>query len=223
MTTNVVTVAEETPFKEVVRALERDHISGVPVVGRDGVLVGVVSEVDLLRSVNSRSHGVGAALRRWLGPGRRGTPFGLTAADLLSSPAVTIRAEASVAEAARQLDQHGFKRLPVVDDDGRLIGIVSASDLLRVFLRTDGELAEDIECEVFERGLGVVVNFTTVQVEVREGVATLRGELEYRSTAQAAVAATRAVDGIVDVVDELTFAIDDIHHQVPRVDERLTR
>ena len=136
---------------------------------------------------------------------------------------MTVSADASVAEAARLPTHHGIKRLLVVDEAGRLVGIVSAGDLLRVFLRPDRELAEEIGREVFERGLGVVVNPATVHVEVREGVATLRGEPEYRSTAQAAVGLTRNVDGIVDVVDELTFAADDTHHQLPRIDERLAR
>ncbi len=223
MTTDVVTVTEETPFKEVVRAIERDRISGVPVVDRDGKLVGVVSEVDLLRKDTAVGRGTGAALRRWLGLGRRAGRSGITAADLLSSPAITVGAAASVSEAARLLNRHAIKRLPVVDETGRLVGIVSASDLLRVFLRPDGELVEDIQCEVLARGLGLVVNPTTVQVDVHEGVATLRGELEYRTTAEAAVAATRTVDGIVDVVDELTFVVDDTRHQPPRVDERLLR
>ena len=219
MSTDVVTVTRETPFKEVVRVIERDRISGVPVVDGEGVLVGVISEVDLLRRDTARAGRVRAALTAL----RRERHSRTTAADLFSSPAITIDANASVAEAARQLNQHRVKRLPVVDAAGRLVGIVSASDLLRVFLRTDGELVEDIECEVFERGLGVVVNPTTIRVEVREGVATLRGELEYRSTVAAAVAATRGVDGVVDVIDELTYAVDDTRHQPPRVDERLVR
>jgi len=225
MTTEVVVVHAQTPFKEVVRALDHDRISGVPVVDGDGVLVGVVSEADLLRNGLARDGrgGVARLARRWLGLGRSGKPAGVAARDLLTSPAVTVTADASVAEAARLLDRHGIKRLPVVDGAGRLVGIVSAGDLLRVFLRPDRELAHEISREVFERGLGVVVNPATVQVDVREGVATLRGELEYRSTAQAAVALARSVDGIVDVEDELAFAVDDTHHQPPRVDERLVR
>lgn len=223
MTTGVVTVTEKTPFKEVVRAIERDRISGVPVVDEDGTLVGVVSEVDLLRKRNPDGRGIGAAVRRWLGFGRRADRSGITAADLLSSPVITVGAGASIAEAARLLDRHAIKRLPVVDEAGRLVGIVSASDLLRVFLRPDGELAEDIACEVFERGLGIAVNPATVSLEVRDGVATLRGELEFRTSAEAAVAATRRVDGIVDVVDELTFVVDDVRNPPPRIDERLLR
>ena len=225
MTTEVVVVRAQTPFKEVVRALDRDRISGVPVIDGDGVLVGVVSEADLLRTGLARSRRGGAtrSVRRRFGLGRGSRPAGTAARDLLTSPAVTVTADASVAEAARLLEHHGVKRLPVVDAAGRLVGIVSVGDLLRVFLRPDRELAGEIRREVFERGLGVVVNPATVHVKVREGVATLGGELEYRSLAQAAVALTRSVDGIVDVEDELTFAVDDTHHQVPRVDERLAR
>lgn len=224
MTTEVVVVHAQTPFKEVVRALEQDRISGVPVLDGNGVLIGVVSEADLVRTgLAGGGRGAVRRVRRWFRIGRTRRPVGASARDLLTGPPVTVSADASVAEAARLLTRHGIKRLPVVDGAGRLVGIVSAGDLLRVFLRPDRELAEEISREVFERGLGVVVNPATVHVDVREGVATLRGELEYRSTAQAAVALTRNVDGIVDVMDELTFAADDTHRQLPRIDERLAR
>ncbi|HEU5333375.1 MAG TPA: CBS domain-containing protein [Actinocrinis sp.] len=225
MTTEVVVVRVHTPFKEVVRALDHDRISGVPVIDGDGVLAGVVSEADLLRNglAGVGRRGVVRSVRRRLGIGRGAKPAATTAGDLLTSPAVTVSADASVAQAARLLVQHGIKRLPVVDAAGRLVGIASAGDLLRVFLRPDRELADEIGREVFERGLGVMVNPTTVHVDVREGVARLRGELEYRSMAQAAVAMTRSIDGIVDVEDELTFTVDDAHHRLPRVDERLVR
>jgi CBS domain-containing protein len=223
MTIDVVTVTRDTPFKDVVRAIERDRIGGVPVLDGDGVLAGVISEADLLRKPGAHGRGTGAAFQRWIGLGRRAVPSGITAADLLTSPAVTVSATAQVAEAARLLNRHGIKRLPVVDDAGRLVGIVSASDLLRVFLRPDSDLAEEIEREVFARGLGVVVNPTTVRVEVRDGVATLRGEVAYRSVAVAGVAMARGVDGVVDVVDELTFSVDDVRHQRPRVDDQIAR
>jgi CBS-domain-containing membrane protein len=138
---------------------------------------------------------------------------GDSAAELMTAPAVTIGPDATVTEAARLLHRHGIKRLPVVDPAGPLLGIVSRADLLKVFLRSDAEIGQEIRQEVLLRAMWV--NPDTVTVKVRDGVVTLTGQLERRSLIPIAVRLVRGLDGVVDVVDRLTFEVDDSPITVP--------
>jgi CBS domain-containing protein len=131
----------------------------------------------------------------------------------MTSPAVTVGPDVTVAEAARLLHRHGVKRLPVVDPAGPLLGIVSRADLLKVFLRPDGEIAADVRQEVLVRSLWVEPD--SVDVDVRDGVVTLRGRLERYSQTAIAVNLVHGLDGVVDVVNELDFEVDDTPIMVP--------
>jgi len=206
MTTDVVPVTKDTPFKDVVELLARRHISGAPVTDADGVVIGVVSETDLLPK---RARPAWRPWRLRLRTAR--VDKGLLAADLLTAPAITVRADENVAAAARLVLRHGIKRIPVVDDNGRLVGIVSPRDLLRAFLRPDTLLAAEINEQVFRHGLGMVVTPATVTVDVQDGVVTLGGQVDRKSQIPVAVTLTAQVDGVVDVVDNLGFVFDDSH------------
>jgi CBS-domain-containing membrane protein len=131
----------------------------------------------------------------------------------MTAPAVTIGPDASVAEAARLLHRHGIKRLPVVDPAGPLLGIVSRADLLKVFLRSDADIAREIRQQVLMRAMWM--NPDTVAIDVRDGVVTLTGQLERRSLIPITVSLVRGLDGVVDVVDQLTFELDDTPFMVP--------
>lgn len=207
-TAEVVTVAPATPFKDVVDILQNHQISGLPVVDGDGRVLGVVSEVDLVLKETHRRPRWPATLLR---PAARRKATGTTAADLATAPPVTISPERSVEDAARLLSTRGVRRLIVADDDGTLVGMVCPKDLLRVFLRSDDDIAAQIRRDVFERGLWVTVTPATVTIEVHDGVVTLSGQVERKSMVPAAVAMARQVDGVVDVVDHLGFITDDTH------------
>jgi CBS domain-containing protein len=131
----------------------------------------------------------------------------MTAEELMTTPAITIRPEATIVQAARLLAQHHIKRLPVVDDENRLVGIVSRRDLLRVFVRTDEEIRDEILGEVFARLLPTAS--ATVSVRVSHGVVTLTGTLRQKSLIPVAVRLTAATDGVVSVIDELSEAADE--------------
>jgi CBS domain-containing protein len=131
----------------------------------------------------------------------------------MSSPAITIDPDATVPMAARLLARHGIKRLPVVDDLGRLIGIVSRPDLLRLFLRDDEAIQREIIDEVLLRALWIEPNAVLVKVE--DGVVTLTGHLERKSLVPMAIHLTRTVPGVVDVVSQLTFEVDDDRLPLP--------
>jgi len=215
MTRRVTTVQVGARFKDVARALAEHKISAVPVLDGDGTLVGMVSEADLLRK--EQYHEDALPTRRRFGSRRervlRAKALGDFAGDVMTAPAITIGPEATVVEAAKLMIEQNVKRLPVVDADGCLIGIVSRADLLWVFLRPDDEIAEEIRHEVLAR---VLLQEPTYTVAVTDGIVTLSGKLDRRSTVEIADRLVRAVDGVVDVVNGLTYQLDDSEKRLIR-------
>lgn len=207
MTTDVHSVRKTTPFKDIARILAGRGISALPVADDECTVVGVVSEADLLhKEIDPAPPRLVARFSR-----RRAKGAGRVAADLMTAPAVTIDADASIVEGARRMLDNGVKRLPVVDRYGKLVGIVSRWDLVRLFARADDELREEIVHDVLERALCLPPAEATAAVAVTDGVVTLTGRLERKSLVPITVSLTRRVPGVVDVVDHLTFAMDDTH------------
>ncbi|MER5642290.1 CBS domain-containing protein [Kitasatospora sp. NPDC002227] len=212
MTRGVVTATPDTPFKEIVGLFQRNDITAVPVVDEQDRPVGVVSEGDLIRKEAVLPDPEGRDPGRWLRPHDRARAEAETAGGLMTSPAVTARASWTVGEAARQMDRHKVKRLPVVDEAGRLIGIVSRADLLQVFLRHDAAIREEIVHDVLGRTLWLGPE--AVQVAVDEGVVTLTGRMPRRSMIPIAEQLCRAVDGVVSVHQTLDWTEDDTDARV---------
>ncbi len=207
MTTAVVTVAPSASYREVVDLLVSRRFSAVPVVDEFQRVSGVVSEADLLRKIEY----AGAEQPR-LFEGRRRRDDRVkasarTAGELMSAPPVVVPKGSSLAAAARLMDSEGVKRLPVVDDLGRLVGIVSRGDLLKVHLRPDDEILTDVESGVLRTYL--VEDSPTVQVTVKDGVATLAGRVARWSAGDIADRLIRQIPGVVGVVNELTWEYDD--------------
>jgi len=132
---------------------------------------------------------------------------GDTAAELMTVPAITITPAATTVEAARHMEEHGVKRLPVVDEDGTLLGIVSRYDLLKVFVRQDGDIAHEVREEVLDRSLWADAD--NVYIRVDRGVVTLSGSVRRRSDAEIAARMIQRVNGVVDVIDKLEWKEDD--------------
>ncbi|MFF7340899.1 CBS domain-containing protein [Streptomyces sp. NPDC008163] len=190
MTHTAIAIGRDAPYKEIVALMDQWKVSALPVLEGEGRVVGVVSEADLLakeefRGVEPRPEEVAEAAKA--GAVRAGT--------LMSSPALSVQADATLAEAARIMARRSVKRLPVVNDVGMLEGIVSRSDLLKVFLRDDDEIAAEIRHSVLGRPAMPV----GLDVTVTEGVATLRGQLSDRSLVPLLARAVAAVEGVVDV------------------------
>ena len=214
MTRRVVTVQVGTSFKDVARVLADRRVSAVPVLDGDGKLVGIVSEADLLRKEQYQADS--APARRRLGRRERvlrAKAMGDFAGDVMTTPAITIGPEATVVEAAKIMIDRNVKRLPVVDADRCLAGIVSRADLLWVFLRPDDEIAEEIRYEVFAR---VLLQEPTYTVAVTDGIVRLSGKLDRRSSVEIAERLVRAVDGVVDVVNGLSYQVDDSEKRLLR-------
>ncbi|KOV62221.1 CBS domain protein [Streptomyces sp. NRRL WC-3618] len=213
MATDVVRAEYGTPFKEVALLLATHRISGVPVVDEDDKVIGVLSETDLIMHQATTPDPYETKHRASLAeltPGaRRQAAKGRarTAGELMTRPPVTVHADDTIVQAARTMAQRHVERLPVLDEEDRLVGIVTRRDLLQVFLRPDQEIRTEVIQEVLLHALWLPPG--SVEVSVTEGVVTLTGHMERKSETEIAVAMTRRIDGVVDVVGHLTYRLDD--------------
>lgn len=204
MTRDVRTVTPSTPLKDVAALLAEHRISGIPVV-EDGRVVGVVSEADIL--VKERAEK----------PGRPGL-LGLllddtadveaklqarTAGDAMTSPAITIGPGRSITEAAAKMIDKGVNRLPVVDDEGKLVGIVTRADLVRAFLRSDEQIEHEIREDVILRTLWIPPE--NLSVSVSKGEVTIAGHVETKAEAELVETFVARVPGVVSVNSRLTW------------------
>jgi len=209
MTPQVVTIGPATPFKEIVARLANHRVSAVPVVDDDGLVLGVVSEADLLLKEEFPDPDADIPLfwtkRRRL---ERDRAAATTARDLMSVAVVSIAPDATVAEAARRMHTAGVKRLPVLDEGGRLVGILSRADLLKVFNRPDQAIRREIMDEVIVGEFMMDPN--RFFIHVTDGAVVLQGRVERRSLLPSLVRAVHSVEGVVRVKNRLTFDIDDV-------------
>ena len=209
MTRDVVSVRASTGYKEIVETLANHSVSAVPVVDEAGRVLGVVSEADLLYKTEyaDQPHPSARLWERKRVRAARGKAAADTAEALMTAPAVSIGPRAKVGAAARLMDVESVKRLPVVDEQGQLVGIVSRADVLRLYLREDGDIAREIRDEVFLHSLWI--DPREISIEVAQGVVTLGGTLDRYSTVDIVVELVQSVAGVVDVVNHLTYHVDD--------------
>jgi CBS domain-containing protein len=209
MTTQVVTVGPATPFKEIVGQLAEHRVSAMPVVDDTGLVLGVVSEADLLLKEEFPDPDQDIPLfwtkRRRL---EREKAAGSTARDLMSVALVSIAPDATVAEAARRMHRAQVKRLPVVGEGGRLVGIVSRSDLLKVFNRADRAIRREIIDDVIVGDF--TMDPTRLFIHVDDGVVVLQGRVERRSLIPYLLRAVHGVEGVVRVESRLAYDVDDV-------------
>ncbi|MET8453774.1 CBS domain-containing protein [Streptomyces sp. NPDC005209] len=205
MSRTVASVDRRAAFKDIVRLMQDRKVSGVPVLAGGGRVVGVVTEADLLRGEafrDSESDPERARRLRDLPGGAKADA--VTAEELMNAPALTVQADTTLAQAARIMAQSKVKRLPVVDERGVLEGIVSRADLLKVFLRDDEDIAEQVRRELvsylFPRP------GSAVRVDVGNGVVKLSGRVRDTSLVPVAARLIRAIEGVVDVEFDLDGA-----------------
>ena len=207
MTPEVITMPADAPVAEIAATLEKHRISGVPIVDRFDVVVGVVSWKDVHRRIDTDIPDADGRRRWWR---RAPTPPGWTAAkavEVMSAAPVTIGPDAPLAAAGRLMHQEKHSRLLVVDGRHRLLGIVARTDLLKAHARLDAVIADGVKERVLRRIL--LIEPGRVRVAVDEGVVTLSGRTARMTTALAAAALTEAVPGVSGIVDDLVFDTDD--------------
>jgi CBS domain-containing protein len=204
MATSVVTVDRATPYKEVARLLAEHRISGMPVLKMGREVAGVVTEADLLAAEAKTARRLRSVGRRHL-PSRAGRHPALTAGELMTAPAITVGPQVTVHAAGRLMSTRHVRLLPVVDEDARLIGVVSRRDLLAVFLRPDEDIAADVRQVLDEILLAAPGE---ADVAVRDGIVTLTGTLDPKTGIHGdlipvAIRLLWDVDGVVDIIDRI--------------------
>jgi CBS domain-containing protein len=202
MTTDVVSVRESAQYKDIVAVLRELHVSALPVLDEADHLVGVVSEADLLlKEVGQEALGdyLISSGRR----GERAKAAGVTAAELMTTPAVTIGPGGSLADAARLMHDRHVKRLPVVDQAGRLVGIVSRVDLLSVFDRPDSQIRAAVLEDIIAGDFALDPD--AFDVQVASGIVTITGQVETQALARQLLGALRHAEGVVGVRSRLRF------------------
>lgn len=207
MTSTVVTATPDTSFKHLVELMIEHRISGVPIVDARGRLLGIVTEADL---VDKPAYGesprgmLGTVHELMFGPSIDVVvkAMALTAGRLMTDHVYTAHPGDSVQDVSRRLLQHTIKRMPVVTEDGRVVGIVSRRDLLAAFTRPDDEIKAEVVA-VLNNPL-MAPEDAKVEVEVRDGRVLLRGSVEHPSDVAVVNAAARGVVGVVSVETELS-------------------
>lgn len=218
MTRQVVSAREDTPFKDLVGMMLRNAVSGLPVVDAEDRLVGIVTEADLLMVKESRQQDDRRSFLQWfLQPAQlkelSERTAALRAGDVMTTQVVTVSPDTPVQEAVRALLDAGVKRLPVVDEDRRVVGIASRRDLLRPFLRDDEEIRREIVDEVVVEALWL--DPSAIDVQVSEGVVHLKGTVELRSEKEILEKFVRRVDGVVGVEEDVDYTTDDRKVKTP--------
>lgn len=207
MTPHVHIVQPSTHFKSMARMMRAGRIGAVPVVDVSGRVVGIVSETDLLpkeEPQNALSHHLlESQERREL----RRKAKGLVAADVMTTPAITVTPDTPIRDAVRILVEDHITHLPVVGPAGDLVGIVSRSDLLRLFAREDVRIEEEVRQMVTEATR--LLDAAKVEISVDDGVVTLSGEIDRKTDAERLIAMVRNLDGVVGVNDLLRVWWDD--------------
>ena len=208
MTTHVHVASPQAPFKVLVRLIEENKVSAIPIVDQQGIPIGIVSEADLL--LKERRHELESGedfLHLRKRRNERAKAEGTVASQVMTSPAITVAADTPLSQAAQMMQKKNVRRLVVVDPRGRIAGIVSRSNLLQVFLRTDAELRDEIAGTL----VPALVSSSArgVSVDVRSNIVTLSGEVDRKSDVEVLIRSTRDLDGVVDVVDRLKYVWDD--------------
>lgn len=208
MTPEPIAIGAETPLRDVAAILSERRISGLPVIGERLEVLGVVSEADIV----AKEQGPEPERRRlsgWLRADRtRARKLAArTAGEAMSAPAITIEANRSVAEAAQLLASHRIKRLPVVDEEGTLVGIVTRADLVRAFARSDAEIEHELREDVVLRALWI--DDPRLDIRVERGEVRLAGKLQNRSDAELLQRFATRVPGVVSVHSTLRWDWDD--------------
>lgn len=206
MTTDVSTISPDALLKEAAIEFVQRRISGMPVVGGDGTVLGVISETDILPKEGGEHRGSGGFLQ-WLvdpdDPWINQRFDAVTVADAMSSPARTILPGRPLAEAAKIMLDEDINRLPVVDSEGLLVGLVSRGDLIRAFARPDEEIRREIQEDVLH---GVMwLDPSSLDVTVTSGIVTLNGEVASKADAELLPTFARKVPGVVDVRSTVTY------------------
>jgi CBS domain-containing protein len=205
MSDHPISVTRDLSYKELAARMFEFGVSGFPVVDDDGKVIGVVSEADMLakEALEDGYHGLRGMIGALTHPTERRKAGGVTAGELMTSPAVTVAAEDTVEHAAAVMYDRKLKRLPVVDAAGKLVGIISRVDVLAVFDRLD----EEIRAEIIGRVIPRLSEPSWYSAIVKDGIVTVEGTPETVSIGHEVLRRIRHVQGVVAVHDRLVYPV----------------
>ncbi|MCH8899187.1 MAG: CBS domain-containing protein [Acidobacteria bacterium] len=194
MTTEVIAVSRDTGLREAARLMFRNRVSGLPITEQDGTLIGIITEADFLRLEVERQEGARDQV--------------VTVGEVMSIGVVTVRPEMEIYEAAKIMVVQEVKRLPVVDDDNRLLGVISRADIVSIFTRPDDVIEDEIREDLLRRVL--FIDPDDLGVSVTNGVVALSGEVGTRAEASMLEELTNRLDGVFGVETKLTWLHADV-------------
>jgi CBS domain-containing protein len=215
MTTRVISIESDAPIMRAVRLMLQNRISGLPVVGRKGELVGMVTEGDFLRrgEIGTQRH-----RNRWLeflvGPGRLANEYvharGRKVEEVMTRELVTVTEDTELDEVVRLMERHRIKRLPVLRGD-KLVGIVTRANIMHALVSLaavakappagdDAAIREQILAEFQRQSWAPMTNVT-----VRDGVVELWGTIVDEREREALIVAVENVPGVKTVHDHLVW------------------
>ena len=202
MSTHVIAVRQSASYKDMAAMLLEQRVSAFPVLDDHNKVIGVVSESDLLTKAALEGT-VPGMLQSMVSQREHARASALTAAELMTSPPVTIGPDEPVTEAARLMYSRRVKRLPVTSDEGTLIGIVTRADVLSVYGRADADIQHEIIQDLIQGTFRCdPARFT---VTVADGVVTIEGAPETDQAGRDIIGAARHVEGVVAVRDQLSY------------------
>jgi CBS domain-containing protein len=218
MVSKVITVGPDTAVREIANVLFTNRISAVPVVDDDGVLVGIVSEGDLIHRVEV---GTDREYSWWFklvsNKGMMARDYlkshATRAADVMTKHVVSVPPDMPLGELASLLERHGIKRVPIVDSSGKLVGIVSRADLVHALANwrsdiavepsvADSTLRERIRTEITSH---LLADVSQINVIVRDGVVELWGDAGSRDEKDAIRVAAELVPGVRKIEDHIAI------------------
>ncbi|MGI9610437.1 MAG: CBS domain-containing protein [Acidimicrobiia bacterium] len=194
MTTNVISATPDTPIKDAARLMFRHRVSGLPVVGDAGQVLGIITEADFLKLEVARA-------------GDEEMSTVETVGQVMNTGVVTVHAGMAVAEAAQIMVVQDVKRLPVIADDGKLVGIISRLDVVAVFTRPDEVIEDEIREDLLRRVM--FVDPDEIDVRVANGIVTFVGEIGTSNESRLLEELARRLDGVMRVDNQLTWRVDD--------------
>ncbi|MDH3471011.1 MAG: CBS domain-containing protein [Acidimicrobiia bacterium] len=208
MTPVPVTVAAETSLKDAARKMLDLGVSGLPVVGAEGALVGIVTEADFVaKEAEKKEPRRRRLLDLFFNGDKRDLAHADKVGDIMTTEITVIREDRSLAAAAHAMVSGNIKRLPVVDEGGKLVGIVSRADVVKGFARSDEDVAAEVQ-DLLAKGV-LPIEPGTVQVSVHDGIVSLRGEIDARVDAAVLEHVVSRFEGVVRVDNQLTWQVDD--------------
>lgn len=223
MTRMVVTLSPGDSIHEAATRLATNGISGAPVV-EDGTVIGMVSESDIVYALMpSQERKLGLSVLDFLVNLGRRVPHGeegIRVADVMSPVVIGISPDESIWEAASMMHRRGVKRLPVTDPEERLVGIISRADVVRMMARDDSLIADGVKDAIGILGADA---FEKLEIDVREGMVSLRGKADRKSTKTLAARLAERVPGVVEVRDALVYAFDEGKDFAVELDPTISR